>query len=404
MSEPNRPSNPVPDDATEDGSPTPHVKPDVPSPAFDPAPERQTPTSVGPMPITYPAINMEADMEAEARIHRMSRRSFLWGAMAVGTTYVGWRWLISRPDANGIAWPFRRALEVNEDLAKDYFGSQRLLPTFARAMAREPRPNGFEGMPDLNPDVENAEEFDSKAWRLSVIGLVSTPDNSNDNGSNTGENSASDASPAPSEDKKGKAKAPSDSSTKHKQTSETDTKKGTSDNGGSEESSGSSGEEATSESDSSGQSLMLTLDDIKKLPKVTQTVEFKCIEGWSEIVNWTGARFIDFAAKYGPATKSGDPPDVKNKPQDLMDYVSMETPDGGYYVGLDIASALHPQTLLCYEMNGEPLTVEHGGPLRLVIPVKYGIKNIKRIGTIRFTNERPKDFWAEQGYDWYAGH
>ena len=43
-------------------------------------------------------------------------------------------------------------------------------------------------------------------------------------------------------------------------------------------------------------------------------------------------------------------------------------------------------------------------PLRLVIPVKYGIKNIKRIGTIRFTGRRPPDYWAEQGYDWYAGH
>jgi len=54
-------------------------------------------------------------------------------------------------------------------------------------------------------------------------------------------------------------------------------------------------------------------------------------------------------------------------------------------------------------MNGEPLTIEHGAPLRLVIPVKYGIKSIKRIGVIRFTDERPKDFWAEQDYDWYAG-
>jgi DMSO/TMAO reductase YedYZ molybdopterin-dependent catalytic subunit len=66
-------------------------------------------------------------------------------------------------------------------------------------------------------------------------------------------------------------------------------------------------------------------------------------------------------------------------------------------------SALHPQTLLCYEMNGSPLEDEHGAPLRLVMPVKYGIKNIKRIGLIRYTNERPEDYWAEQGYDWFAG-
>ncbi len=69
-----------------------------------------------------------------------------------------------------------------------------------------------------------------------------------------------------------------------------------------------------------------------------------------------------------------------------------------------MASALHPQTLLAYEMAGSALTLEHGAPLRLVTPVKYGIKSIKRIGTIRFTNDRPADYWAERGYDWYAGH
>jgi DMSO/TMAO reductase YedYZ molybdopterin-dependent catalytic subunit len=84
--------------------------------------------------------------------------------------------------------------------------------------------------------------------------------------------------------------------------------------------------------------------------------------------------------------------------------VRLETPGGGYYVGLDLASALHPQTLLCYAMNDAPLTPAHGAPLRLVIPVKYGIKNIKRLGVIRFVHERPGDYWAERGYDWFAGH
>ncbi len=86
-----------------------------------------------------------------------------------------------------------------------------------------------------------------------------------------------------------------------------------------------------------------------------------------------------------------------------MQYVGMETPDGEYYVGLDMESALHPQTLLAYEMNDKPLTEEHGAPLRLIIPVKYGIKNLKRIGSINFSNQRPRDYWAEQGYDYYSG-
>jgi DMSO/TMAO reductase YedYZ molybdopterin-dependent catalytic subunit len=65
---------------------------------------------------------------------------------------------------------------------------------------------------------------------------------------------------------------------------------------------------------------------------------------------------------------------------------------------------MHPQTLLVYEMNGAPLRPEHGAPLRLASPTKYGIKQIKRIGRIEFTAERPRDFWAESGYDWYSGH
>ena len=128
------------------------------------------------------------------------------------------------------------------------------------------------------------------------------------------------------------------------------------------------------------------------------------IEGWSVVTQWAGARFVDFANLYRPATRSGKPPDPRKRPEDLVRYVSLATPDDDYYVGLDMESALHPQTLLCYEMNGKPLTAPHGAPLRLVIPVKYGIKNIKGIGTIHFTDRRPPDYWAERGYDWYAGH
>jgi DMSO/TMAO reductase YedYZ molybdopterin-dependent catalytic subunit len=86
-----------------------------------------------------------------------------------------------------------------------------------------------------------------------------------------------------------------------------------------------------------------------------------------------------------------------------MQYVGMETPDKGYYVGIDMPSAMHPQTLLAYEVNDQPLPGKHGQPLRLIIPVKYGIKNLKRIGSISFSNTRPRDYWAEQGYDYYSG-
>jgi DMSO/TMAO reductase YedYZ molybdopterin-dependent catalytic subunit len=146
-----------------------------------------------------------------------------------------------------------------------------------------------------------------------------------------------------------------------------------------------------------------TLEQLQALPFTEMVIELHCIEGWTEVVHWGGVRFRDFLAAYPPITRSGRTADVYRRPEDLPEYVSLATPDGGYYVGIDMASALHPQTLLCYEMSGAPLTAEHGAPLRLVIPVKYGVKSIKRIGTIRFAASRPADYWAERGYDWYIG-
>jgi DMSO/TMAO reductase YedYZ molybdopterin-dependent catalytic subunit len=148
---------------------------------------------------------------------------------------------------------------------------------------------------------------------------------------------------------------------------------------------------------------LLTLADVKALPRVEMTTELRCIEGWSTIVAWAGVRMAELAAVTGLATRSGRAFDPRENLADALDYAALETPNGEYYVGLDMASALHPQTLLCYEMDGRPLTRDHGAPLRLVMPVKYGIKSLKQIGTIRFTDLPPADYWAERGYDWYAG-
>jgi len=134
----------------------------------------------------------------------------------------------------------------------------------------------------------------------------------------------------------------------------------------------------------------LTMADIYSLPKTRFTTEFNCIEGWTAVVQWGGARFRDFISVFAPGAERAR-------------YASLMTPDGEYYVGIDMASMMHPQTLLCYERNGSALEEEHGAPLRLVIPVKYGIKNLKRIGTISFHAERPRDYWFEHGYDYYAG-
>lgn len=148
--------------------------------------------------------------------------------------------------------------------------------------------------------------------------------------------------------------------------------------------------------------MKLSLDDVRELPRVEMITEHKCIEGWSTIVHWTGVRFVDFVMKFGLGTRSGKAPDP-TRPGDLVHVVHASTPDEGYDVSIDMASALHPQTLLCYALNGETLSPAHGAPLRLVVPHKYGVKSLKRIGTIRFTDERIDDYWTRRGYDWYLG-
>lgn len=142
---------------------------------------------------------------------------------------------------------------------------------------------------------------------------------------------------------------------------------------------------------SPGDTLALSLNDIRALPKTEIVFNFKCIEGWSQVTWWGGVRFSDFLKKYNLVAQTG------------MHYVGLITPDEAYYVGNDMPSMLQPQTILCYEMNGMPLSQDQGSPLRLIIPVKYGIKHLKRIGVMYFSNEKPADYWAEQGYDYYAG-
>jgi len=140
-----------------------------------------------------------------------------------------------------------------------------------------------------------------------------------------------------------------------------------------------------------GEILQIPIEELRALPKTEIVYDFKCVEGWDQIQHWAGVKFSDFIKHYQLDDYA------------KMQYVGMETPDKGYYVGLDMPSAMHPQTLLAYEVNNKPVPLNHGAPLRLIVPVKYGIKNLKRIGTISFSNTRPRDYWAERGYDYYSG-
>lgn len=140
-----------------------------------------------------------------------------------------------------------------------------------------------------------------------------------------------------------------------------------------------------------GSVLQVSMSELLTLPKTEIVYDFKCVEGWDQIQWWGGVKFSDFIEHYG----------LQNEAK--LGYVGLATPNEQYYVGLERAAAMHPQTILAYQVNGQFLPPQHGQPLRLIIPVKYGIKNLKRIGSIRFSDYRPRDYWAEHGYDYYSG-
>lgn len=132
------------------------------------------------------------------------------------------------------------------------------------------------------------------------------------------------------------------------------------------------------------------VDDLRALAQTEMTVEHKCVEGWSHIVTWGGVVFSTFLETFYP-----EQADAK--------FVGLSTPDGDFNVGLEMEAMLHSQTMLTLDLQREPLSEEHGAPVRLTTPLKYGTKNIKRIGTLQFSDTQPEnDYWTVRGYDWYA--
>ena len=133
------------------------------------------------------------------------------------------------------------------------------------------------------------------------------------------------------------------------------------------------------------------LSQIQAFQKVTQNTRHVCVEGWDVIGNFGGTRASDFLRSIGADTSAR--------------FLEAECVDG-YYESIDMATALHPQTLFCYEMYGKPLDRGHGAPLRLQMPTKLGYKQAKYLDTIRVTNVLRADkrgYWEDQGYDWYGG-
>jgi DMSO/TMAO reductase YedYZ molybdopterin-dependent catalytic subunit len=128
-----------------------------------------------------------------------------------------------------------------------------------------------------------------------------------------------------------------------------------------------------------------------------QITRLVCVEGWSAIAWWAGLRFDDLLRAYPPMSQA-----KWARVESSVNLDASGNPDP-YFMSLDLATARHPQTLLATNFNGQPLTVDHGAPLRLLVPVKLGLKNVKAITRITYVAEEPRDYWAERGYSRYDG-
>jgi len=128
-----------------------------------------------------------------------------------------------------------------------------------------------------------------------------------------------------------------------------------------------------------------------------QITRLVCVEGWSAIAWWAGLRFEDLLRAYPPM------PQAKwVRVESSVNLDASGSPDP-YFMSLDLATARHPQTMLASHFNGRPLTVDHGAPLRLLVPVKLGLKNVKAITKLTYVAKEPRDYWAERGYSHYDG-
>jgi DMSO/TMAO reductase YedYZ molybdopterin-dependent catalytic subunit len=128
-----------------------------------------------------------------------------------------------------------------------------------------------------------------------------------------------------------------------------------------------------------------------------QITRLVCVEGWSAIAWWAGVRFDDLVRAYPPVSQA-----KWARVESSVNLDDSGNPDP-YFMSIDLVTARHPQTLLATHFNGQPLTVDHGAPLRLLVPVKLGLKNVKAITKITYSAEEPKDYWAERGYSVYDG-
>jgi DMSO/TMAO reductase YedYZ molybdopterin-dependent catalytic subunit len=155
--------------------------------------------------------------------------------------------------------------------------------------------------------------------------------------------------------------------------------------------------------------LSLSVADIRRLPARTQITRHDCVEGWSAIGQWTGVPL-------GLLLKAaGVFPQAKYAVFHCADNLEGEPAKGGeqapgqYYESIALVDAFHPQTLIAHSMNGAPLDVAHGAPLRLRVERLLGYKQAKYVQRIQLTDRltglygERGGYWEDRGYDWYAG-
>jgi len=136
--------------------------------------------------------------------------------------------------------------------------------------------------------------------------------------------------------------------------------------------------------------MQLGVKELYKLPLTSVVMRHVCVEGWAAIVQWGGVRLRDLIQLA--------------QPKETVRYVYFQSADG-YYESWDLRSCLHPQTLMAYQKNGEPLPIGNGAPLRLAAPIKLGYKHSKWVTRIMLTSNLlpQRGYWEDRGYEWLAG-
>ena len=150
------------------------------------------------------------------------------------------------------------------------------------------------------------------------------------------------------------------------------------------------------------QPASLSLAELRALPSRTQITRHDCVEGWSAIGKWKGARLGALLETLRP----------RREARYVMFYCADPMEDDGtspYYESIDMNDAFHPQTLLAYELNDKPLPIANGAPIRLRVERQLGYKHAKYVMRIELVQSFDKiaggkgGYWEDQGYEWYAG-